>query len=208
MLAPDPSRLEAIGDSIWIADGAVVSFFGLPFPTRMAVVRLDSGDLWVWSPVALDEQLRAEVDALGPVSHLVSPNKLHHLYLGQWAQAWPAARIYASPGLARRRRDLSFAAELHDEPEPAWAGQIDQVIVRGSVMLSEVVFFHRRSSTCLVCDLVQRLAPESQTGWKGRLMRWLGVVGAPRRHAARVARVVSEPRPRSRRSRSRARLAA
>jgi hypothetical protein len=132
----------------------------------------------VWSPVGLDPELSAGVEALGPVSHLVSPNKIHHLFLAEWAKAWPDARLYASPGLARRRRDLDFAAELGDRPEPAWDGQIDQVVVGGSVAMNEVLFFHRRSSTCLVCDLIQRHDPAGQKGWKGRLMRLDGLVGA------------------------------
>ena len=59
----------------------IVSFFGAPYPTRSAIVQLENGDLWIWSPVKLTAALRAEVDLLGPVRHLVSPNKLHHLYL-------------------------------------------------------------------------------------------------------------------------------
>jgi hypothetical protein len=171
-------KLEQIGEKIWIAEGPTVSFYGFPYPTRMAMVRLDSGDLWVWSPIELDSQLRTEVDDLGPVRHLVSPNKIHHLFLGAWADAWPEARLYASPGLARRRRDLTFHAELGNTPDPAWEGQIDQVVIGGSVVMNEVVFFHRRSATCLVCDLVQRHDPSFQTGWKGALMRIDGLVGA------------------------------
>jgi hypothetical protein len=170
--------LQPIADEIWIAEGPDVSFYGFPYPTRMAVVRLDGGDLWVWSPTALDGRLRTEVEALGPVRHLASPNKIHHLFLGEWAEAWPDARVYASPGLASRRPDLEFDAELGDEPDPAWDGQIDQVVIGGSLFMDEVVFFHRRSSTCLVCDLVQRHDPARQTGWKGWLMRLDGLVGA------------------------------
>jgi hypothetical protein len=169
--------LQPIADEMWIADGPTVSFYGFPYPTRMAVVRLESGNIWIWSPVGLDDQLRTEVEALGPVRHLVSPNKLHHLFLGDWTAAWPDARLYASPGLARRRPDLSFDAELNDRPEPAWKDQIDQVVVGGSVVMDEVVFFHRGSSTCLVCDLIQRHDPAAQTGWKGWLMRLDGLVG-------------------------------
>jgi hypothetical protein len=29
------------------------------------------------------------VDSLGPVRHLVSPNKLHQLYLQEWKTAYP-----------------------------------------------------------------------------------------------------------------------
>ncbi|MHC4215445.1 MAG: DUF4336 domain-containing protein [Planctomycetota bacterium] len=169
--------LQHIGEEIWIADGPKVPFYGFPYPTRMAVIRLADGGLWVWSPVGLDRELRTEVEALGPVRHLVSPNKLHHLFLAEWGAAWPEARLYAPPGLARRRKDLDFAAELGDRPEPAWDGQIDQVVIGGSLAMNEVVFFHRQSSTCLVCDLIQRHDPADCTGLKGALMRLDGLVG-------------------------------
>jgi hypothetical protein len=141
------------------------------------VVRLAGDDLWVWSPVGLSDEVAAEVESLGTVQHLVSPNKIHHLFLGEWAARWPEAEIYASPGLAKKRPDLNFTTELDDHPPVEWEGQIDQVVFRGSLFMDEVVFFHRASSTCLVCDLIQRHEPAHQTGWKGWLMRVDGLVG-------------------------------
>ena len=113
--------LNEIERDIWVADGASVPFFGFQYPTRMTVVRLADGSLWVCSPIALSPPLANAVNALGPVRHLVSPNKIHHLFLKDWARAWPDAKLYASPGLARRRRDLTFARKLADTPDPAWA---------------------------------------------------------------------------------------
>lgn len=170
--------LCALDRDLWTADGPDVRFLGLfPYPTRMAVVRLRGGDLWVWSPIALDDALAKDVAELGPVRHLVSPNKLHHLSLGAWQHRFPEARLYASPGLARKRPDLAFEAELSGAPESAWADDIDQVIFRGSFFMDEVVFFHRASHTALVTDLVQRFDPRETPGWRGLLMRLDGLVG-------------------------------
>jgi hypothetical protein len=192
--------LTEVAREIWIAEGPSVSFFGFPYPTRMTAVRLADGSLWVWSPIQLHPDLRRAVEQLGPVRHLVSPNKLHHLYLGDWAGAWPEARLYASPGLARRRRDLSFDAELTDTAAAAWAADIDQVIFHGSFAMEEVVFFHRSSHTAIFTDLVQRFDPASLRGWRRVIMTLDGMVGpngsAPRewrlsfwnRAAARRAR--------------------
>ena len=151
----DRQNLQPFGPEIWIADGPVASFYGFPYSTRMAVIRLSDGSLFVWSPVALSTALRAAVDALGPVRHLVSPNALHHLFLADWTSAYPEARLYASPRLRRKRRDLSFNVELGDAPEPAWAGDIDQIVLHGSFALTEIVFFHRHSRTALFADLIQ-----------------------------------------------------
>ena len=169
--------LKPIAPDIWIADGPPVSFFGFAYPTRMSVERLAEGGLWICSPIELNPTLANEIEALGVVRHLVSPNKIHHLFLGAWNRRWPAARLYASPGLARRRPDLHFDAELRDEPDPAWAAEIDQVIFHGSFAMKEVVFFHRPSRTAIVTDLIQRFDPNALHGWRAWLMRLDGLVG-------------------------------
>jgi hypothetical protein len=177
--------LVEFGSSIWICDGPVVPFLaGFPYPTRMAIVRLSNGGLFVWSPVALSDALRREVDALGNVCCLVSPNLLHHLFLEEWSSAYPRARLYASPGLRRRRKDLNFEADLGDAPEPEWAPDIDQVLVRGSFMMTEVVFFHRASGTAIFADLIENLPRDWFKGWRGLVARLDGITapnpGAPR----------------------------
>ena len=193
------TRLVPFGEELWVADGPVCSFYSFRYPTRMAVIRLASGELFVWSPVRLDAALRAEVDALGPVAHLVEPNAVHHLFLPDWIRTYPAARTYAPPGLKKKRRDLRFDAELGGAPEPGWAGQIEQIVLEGSVALTEILFFHDKSRTALICDSIQDFPRNWFKGWRGLLARLDGIVqpnfGAPRewrlsflnRKAARAA---------------------
>lgn len=169
--------LTEFGPSLYVADGPTVLFLGFPYPTRMAVARLTDGSAWVWSPIALTPELERAVDSIGPVRNIVSPNKIHHLFLGEWAARWPDARLHAPPGLARRKPELHFHAELGDEADPAWAADIDQVVFRGSIAMEEVAFFHRPSRTAIFCDLVQRHDPARMKGLKGLLMRLDGLVG-------------------------------
>ena len=148
--------LQPVGESLWLIDGPLVVAYGVPFPTRMVVARLHGGGLWLWSPIRLDDRVRRAVESLGEPRYVVEPNKLHHLALAEWVAAWPQLRLYAPPGLAKKRRDLVFASELTDEPPVEWRGQIDQIRVEGSFAMTEVLFFHRASRTCLVGDLIQR----------------------------------------------------
>jgi len=169
--------LQKFAQSLYISDGPIVSFYGFPYPTRMAVVRLSDGSAWVWSPVKLSDELADSVEAVGPVRFIVSPNKIHHLFLFEWAKRWPDAQLYAPPGLAKRKPELKFDEELCDESDPAWVSDIDQVIFRGSVAMEEVVFFHRQSRCAIVCDLIQRHPEAKMIGWKGWLMRVDSLVG-------------------------------
>ena len=168
---------KEFGPSLYMADGPTVSFYGFPYPTRMAVARLSDGSAWVWSPVALTDDIVDFMETFESVGHIVSPNKIHHLFLAQWHDRWPSAHMYAPPGLAERKPDLPFDAELGDTPAPAWAGDVDQVIFHGSLAMEEVVFFHRESRTAIVCDLIQRHPEAAMTGWKGMLMRLDSLVG-------------------------------
>jgi hypothetical protein len=169
--------LKPFGTNLYIADGPTVSFFGFPYPTRMAVARLSDGDVWVWSPIALTRELADDVRSIGSVRYIVSPNKLHHLCLQEWADQWPDARLYAPPGLARKKATVHFYAELVDQPSPPWEADIDQVIFRGSFAMAEVVFFHRSSRTAIVGDLIQRFSESKISGWQGVVMRLGGLVG-------------------------------
>lgn len=158
--------MREFGREIWIEDGPRVTVAGFHYGTRMAIIRLADGGLFVWSPIALTDQVRAAIDALGRVTHIVAPNSLHHLFLAEWHRAYPAARLHAPPGLRRKRRDLAFDADLEDAPAADWAGEIDQVAMRGNLITTEIVFFHRASGTLLFTDLLQQIPAEQLSGWR------------------------------------------
>jgi hypothetical protein len=168
--------LQPVGEELWIHDGSEVSFYGFPFPTRMSVVRLPGGRLWIHSPEQLSAPLQAELAQLGTVSYLISPNKLHHLFLDQWLAAYPTARSYAAPGLAEKRRDLRFDAQLGENPEGAWEAEIDQLLFRGSRVMEEAVFFHRPSRTLLLTDLIENFDPATLNGWQQGVARLAGIL--------------------------------
>jgi hypothetical protein len=117
------------------------------------------------------------VQAIGPVRHIVSPNKLHYLFLQQWAAHWPDARIYAPPGLARKKPALHFDAELDGRRISPWNSDIDYTVFRGSFAMEEVAFCHRASRTAIIGDLIQRFTDEHLTGWKGMVMKLGGLAG-------------------------------
>ena len=170
--------LQPFGERIWIADGPIATVAGFRYPTRMAVIALASGKLFVWSPVALSPELRRATDALGEVAHLVAPNSLHHLFLAEWAAAYPEARVHAAPGLAARRQDLALDAELGADPDPAWAEDLDQTLVSGNAITTEAVFFHRPSRTAIFTDLLQQFPPGWFGGWRAGIARLDRMTGA------------------------------
>lgn len=172
--------MTPLGSELWLFDGpAVTGAAGFQFPTRMAVAKLpNDGGLWVWSPVALTQDVRVAIDALGAVRHLIAPNSLHHTFLAEWAAAYPDARVHAAPGLTRQVAGTEIHSVIGDEPDPDWAGAMEQVIVRGNRITTEVVFFHRESATVLVTDLVQQIPKGWYRGWRAVVAR-LDLMTAP-----------------------------
>lgn len=166
--------LKAFADDVWIADGPQIGmhYLGLtlPFPTRMTVVRLPSGVLWVHSPIAWSDALAESLARLGPVRHLVAPNTLHYWYLPEWRDRFPEARAYGAPGLDRQaKRPLALDETLGDAPPEAWEGALDQCLVRGK-LLTEVDFFHRSSRTLILTDLIENFEPKRV---RNPVLRWL-----------------------------------
>jgi hypothetical protein len=144
----------------------------------MAIIRLTSGGLFVWSPVALTVELTHDVQSLGPVEAIVAPNSLHHLYVQEWKDTFPNAKVFAAPGVRGKRRDIAIDHELADQPPPEWTCQIDQAVFRGNLITTEIVFFHRASGTVLVTDLLQQFAPDWLSGWRSAIA-WLdGLIAA------------------------------
>ena len=161
--------LQPFGQDIWISDGPAVRVAGFDYPTRMAVIKCTDGGLFIWSPIHLTGALRAAVDALGSVKFIIAPNHLHHLALGDWGTAYPEAQLHAAPRLETKRKDLVFTATLTDRGP--WVAGIDQVIVLGNAITTEVVFFHKPSKTVLFTDLLQQFPKDFHRGWRGVVAR-------------------------------------
>lgn len=145
--------LEPIGDQIWTCpvDFKVGGFLALN--GRMTVIRLPDGGLWLHSPVQISDALRAEVDALGPVQHIVAPSGLHHLFAPAWMSAYPDAVLYGVRGLEKKHPEQSFVFLGEENGAVSWEG-IEQCALAGMPAVNEVLFFHQPSQTLIVTDFL------------------------------------------------------
>jgi hypothetical protein len=154
---------KPLGPDIGIVDGPFEYLtvgrvrLPLPFTTRMTVVRLSNGDLFLHSPVKFDERLAKELKELGKVRHLVSPNQFHYAHIGEWAKAFPETIAWASPRVRRRVRarrvDVEFTRDLEASAPRDWRREIDQVLFPGGYF-KEFIFFHKASRTLILTDTI------------------------------------------------------
>lgn len=142
-------------------DTREAKFFGVETGTRMTVIKLSDGGLFVLSPVELTAETRREVDALGEVRAVVAPSIFHHLFVGPWMAAYPKAVFAACPGLDWKRKDLAFSCVLGDQPHPIWANDLEQVYF-SSRRENEIDFYHKASGTLIVTDALLNLSTHPQ----------------------------------------------
>ena len=110
------SSLRQFGDDIWNVDGPAVHFIAAELPTRMTIVKLSDGSLWVNSPVMASLDVLKAIDAMGPVRFLVAPTPLHVWRLEQWHTLFPQAQLWAPPKPPRGSGRFDFAGRLADLP--------------------------------------------------------------------------------------------
>ncbi len=153
-----------VAEGIWTFEQPQ-GFFNVTTPIRMTVIRLQDGRLWVHAPVAATAECMRLLDELGEVAYIVLPTTAfeHKVFVGRFAKAYPKAKVYACPGQWSWPINLPppFRVDgtLRDNDlTMPWATEIEQALLEppciGIGPANEVVFFHKRSKTLVVTDLV------------------------------------------------------
>ena len=147
------AMLHELADGIWEITQPL-RFLGMAIGTRMTVIGLPSGGLLLHSPIAVDDALARELEALGPVEQVVCPNAYHHLHAPQVQERYPDAKLIVAPGAAKKQRAMRIDATLDESEDDAWGETIAPITIEGS-MLGETVLFHRPSGTLVSADLLE-----------------------------------------------------
>lgn len=158
---------------LWVFDRPL-GILGWRLGTRMTVVRLGDGSLFLHSPVELDADTRADLDELGPVRFVVAPNRLHHFYVAPYREVFPQAELWAAPGLPEKKPSIPFDHVLGAEPPDGWSADVDQVLVSGIPHVNEVVFLHRKTRTLLLTDLAMNFV-EAGSSLTKLVLRLMGL---------------------------------
>jgi hypothetical protein len=165
---------EVIKDTIWTFD-QMQGIFYVVVPIRMTVVKLSTGGLLVYAPVAPTPEcirlVQELVVAHGDVKYIILPTISgleHKVFVGPFARYFPKAEVFVAP------QQWSFPLNLPlswlglpgkrtyvlppDSRNTPFAEDFDYAIL-GPIQLgpgkfAEVAFFHKRSHTLLVTDSV------------------------------------------------------
>lgn len=200
----DQAELTPFADGVWVGV-APARIVGMPLTTTMTVLRMQDGSLLLHSPTAMTPERLKAVQALGDVTHLYAPSLTHQRRIGEWAGAFPRAKLHGPPGLARKRPDLRID-RIHGEPmAPEMAAAIHEHPIAGCRLEETVVYYHP-ARVLIVADLVHNIGRPKHTWTKiyaglmgfyghvamSRVLRWLAF--SDRKAARRsIDRVLDEP---------------
>jgi hypothetical protein len=150
-------QLREFTKNLWIVDGPKVRDMGIMFTTRMAVIKLSDGSVWINSPVPVSFETLQRITALGPVRYLVTATPRHVWRLDGAHTLFPEAQLWVPrPTLFTLKKGrLPITGILGDALNPAWAGDLDQLAFKGSPSIEEVFFLHKESRTVILDDLIQ-----------------------------------------------------
>jgi Domain of unknown function (DUF4336) len=173
-------RREIRTGEIWAFE-QVQGIFYVVVPIRMTVVKLASGGLLVYAPVAPTGeclQLMNELVAIhGDVRYIILPTISgleHKVFVGPFARAFPQAQVWVAPDqwsfpLNLPLSWLGFPIErTHilptDSAQTPFGDEFDHAILPtidlGPGQFAEVAFFHRQSRTLLLTDSIVSIPSE------------------------------------------------
>ncbi|TVY41323.1 hypothetical protein LOCC1_G004939 [Lachnellula occidentalis] len=169
-------------------------FGRIKFGGRATIVKMQSGSIAVFSPVALTPAVNKLLASLGnKVAYITAPDLEHHIFLSAWAAAFPSAHIIAPEGLAEKRAKLSLSdKEVTNVPINTVFTAKNKRDIKVSEEFDrefeyefvdahpnkELVFCHKPSRTLIEADLLfnlpateqySRTGEDASTGWATRL---------------------------------------
>ncbi len=175
------SEPHLFAPSVWIVNGPNVRDFGFTFTTRMTVVRLSNGTVWISSPVPVSLDTLKRITNLGPIRYLVAATPRHVWRLEHWHTLFPEAQLWTARRtlFTLQKGYLPVRGVLGDIPSSEWADDFDQVAFKGNPLIEEVLFFHKQSHIVLLDDLIQSHPPVTGKPLRNALFKAVGVADPP-----------------------------
>lgn len=169
--------IQVFAENLLIVDGPPVRDMGVLFTTRMAVVKLSDGSLWVNSPVSVPFDTLKRITELGPVRYILSATPRHVWRLAAWHTLFPEAQLWTPrpTPFTLKKGCLPFASILGDEPHRGWAADLDQLAFKGNRLIEEVLFLHKQSRTVISDDLIQIHPMVNDKHFRNALFKLSGV---------------------------------
>ena len=147
--------MREVGHGLW-EQHQDLKLAGANLGTRMNIAETESG-LFVHSPIRLTPQIQEDLKKVGVPQQVIAPNLFHHMFVGDYLEAYPGSAFYTIPELAKRRQDLANPIMIEDGAEYPWSQELDHFVFHGGRWFKEVIFLHKPSKTLILTDFAFNL---------------------------------------------------
>ncbi|KAK4550089.1 hypothetical protein LTR36_003056 [Oleoguttula mirabilis] len=178
LIPSDPDKVMVtrhINPSILICSTPFLRFGRIKVGGRGTVVKLASGNLAVFSPVALTDTVQKELSAFGngKIRYITALDQEHHIFISAWHDAFPDAKVIAPETLPAYRQKQGYTGipkenwVLFKKGEQSFSvseefdKEFDMEYVHAHAN-QELVFNHKPSRTLIEADLLFNLPATEQ----------------------------------------------
>ena len=170
-------EFQEFAKNVWVIDGPAVRDMGFMFTTRMTVVKLADGSVWVESPVFVPFETLTRITQWGQVRYLVAATPRHVWRLASGPTLFPEAQLWVArtTPFTLKKGHLPFTGILGDEPPQGWASDLDQLAFKGSPLIEEVLFFYKASHIVILDHPIQIHPIEKGRAFRNALLKLEGV---------------------------------
>lgn len=143
---------------------------------RSTAISLKSG-VWVLASTNLDAPTKARLDEMGTVRYIVAGNTEHNMFLGEFKQAYPQAKLIGNKPLLTKRKDLKFDGAFGADPPDTKYGFEDEIeaCYFPETANNEVAYFHKESKTLIQADLLFNLKGSTSSLFSGTVGPYSGL---------------------------------
>ncbi|KAJ7698665.1 hypothetical protein B0H17DRAFT_1050341 [Mycena rosella] len=157
--------IREVTKGIWTFSRPFTMLGIFPAGGRSTAIQLANGGVWVLASTALNPETKAKLDELGPVQYIISPDAVHHLFLGEFKKAYPTAKLIAPAAtVGRADKTLVFDGVWGRDPPDTKYGFEEEIKVCyfSGFKNKDVAFFHPASGTMIEADLLFNLPATEQ----------------------------------------------
>jgi len=213
LIPSDPEKVMVIRNltsSIKVCSVPFLRFGRIKIGGRGTIVKLASGNLAVFSPVALTETVKKELSGFGngQIKYIAALDQEHHIFLEPWHKLFPDARVIGPETLPGYRDTQGYGMIPKENwtlfkkgDQGSWKvseefdAEFDAEYVSAHAN-QELVFNHKPSRTLIEADYLFNLPATEQfskTGLNplsGYLTRWFGALQNTRGEATWQKRLI------------------
>ncbi len=171
---PSSQSSFILGDMKFLFFESEIKMPVMKLPIRSTIVQTANA-LIVISPIDFTIEQLTQIRQLGPVTDLVAPSVLHHLYMKKAIAAFPQATVWGMPGLKEKCPDIQWNRFLTIDAWP-YQQEIEILPVNGVPSMAEVALFCKEPRTLIVTDLCFNLQNPKGLG-AAVILRMLGTYG-------------------------------